>query len=93
MTANLALPFGIHRGRPRLDALDRLRGHWRALLNHRPHAPRGPAPCPERLDLQPRLIPVDFSPRVTIIHERRDTNAQGLDYSKTRGEVSFVKQF
>ena len=35
----------------------------------------------------------DFSPRITIINERRDTNAQGLDYSRTRGELSFVKQF
>ena len=34
-----------------------------------------------------------FSSRVTIIHERRATNAQGLDYSRTRGELSFVKQF
>ena len=33
-----------------------------------------------------------FSPRVTIIHDRRDTNAQGLDYSRTRGDSSFVKQ-
>ena len=51
-------------------------------------------PHPQRLDLQPRLISrYGFSPRVTIIHERRDTNAQGLDYSRTRGDSSFVKQF
>ena len=30
-----------------------------------------------------------FSPRVTVVNERRDTNAQGLDYSRTRADLSF----
>ena len=34
-----------------------------------------------------------FSPRVSVINEERETNAQALDYTKTRAEISFVKQF
>ena len=34
-----------------------------------------------------------FSPRVSVINERRETNAQGLEYKKNRGELSFVRQF
>ena len=34
-----------------------------------------------------------FSPRVTLIKEERETNAQALGYTKTRAEISFVKQF
>ena len=34
-----------------------------------------------------------FSPRVTLINEQRETNAQGLDYTRTRAEIGFVKQF
>ena len=34
-----------------------------------------------------------FSPRVTLINERRETNAQALDYERNRGELSFVRQF
>ena len=31
-----------------------------------------------------------FSPRVTLINEERETNAQALGYTKTRAEISFV---
>ena len=34
-----------------------------------------------------------FSPRVTLINEERETNAQALGYTKTRAEISFVRQF
>ena len=34
-----------------------------------------------------------FSPRLTLINERRETNAQGLEYKRNRGELSFVRQF
>ena len=34
-----------------------------------------------------------FSPRLSLINERRQTNAQTLDYKRTRGELSFVRQF
>ncbi len=34
-----------------------------------------------------------FSPRLSLINERRDTNAQALDYRRNRAELSFVRQF
>lgn len=34
-----------------------------------------------------------FSPRLSLINEKRSTNAQGLDYKRNRAEISFVRQF
>lgn len=34
-----------------------------------------------------------FSPRIAVHRHKRDTNAQALDYTRTSGELSFVKQF
>ena len=34
-----------------------------------------------------------ISPRLSLINERRDTNAQALDYKRNRAELSFVQQF
>ena len=34
-----------------------------------------------------------FSPRLSLINEKRDTNAQTLSYKRDRAELSFVKQF
>ena len=34
-----------------------------------------------------------FSPRLSVVDERRDTNAQALDYKRARAELSFVRQF
>ena len=34
-----------------------------------------------------------FSPRLTLVHEVRDTNAQLYDYRRTGGELSFVRVF
>ena len=34
-----------------------------------------------------------YSPRVSLIRERRGTNAQALDYERNRVELSFVRQF
>ena len=44
-----------------------------------------------RSEAQPRQY--GFSPRLTVINEKRQTNAQGLEYDRTRAELSFVKQF
>ena len=93
VTANLALPFGFTVGA-------RASMHWTDY--------EGTGARFFTIDRMPRedrlrilngsifnraFTLYGFSPRVTIIHERRDTNAQGLDYSRTRGELSFVKQF
>ena len=93
LTANLALPFGFTVG---------ARGsmHWTDF--------EGSGANYFTIDRMPRddrlrvlsgsifnraFTLYGFSPRLTIINEKRDTNAQGLDYSRTRGELSFVKQF
>ena len=34
-----------------------------------------------------------YSPRLSLIRERRGTNAQALDYERNRVELSFVRQF
>ncbi|MYE59469.1 MAG: DUF560 domain-containing protein [Alphaproteobacteria bacterium] len=34
-----------------------------------------------------------FSPRLSLIREERETNAQALDYDRNRAELSFVRQF
>ena len=34
-----------------------------------------------------------FSPRLSVINEKRETNAQTLDYERNRAELSFVRQF
>ena len=34
-----------------------------------------------------------FSPELVVIHEERETNAQALDFQRTRGELRFVRQF
>ncbi len=34
-----------------------------------------------------------FSPRLTLVREERETNAQALDYGRNRAEISFVRQF
>ncbi|MYE02181.1 MAG: DUF560 domain-containing protein [Alphaproteobacteria bacterium] len=34
-----------------------------------------------------------FSPRLSLVREERETNAQALDYDRNRAELSFVRQF
>ena len=34
-----------------------------------------------------------FSPRISVQNQKRRTNAQALDYTRTAGELSFVRQF
>ena len=34
-----------------------------------------------------------FSPRLSLVREERETNAQALDYTRNRAELSFVRQF
>ena len=34
-----------------------------------------------------------FSPRLSLVNEKRDTNAQALHYKRNRVELSFVRQF
>ena len=34
-----------------------------------------------------------FSPRLSLVNEQRETNAQAQDYERNRAELSFVRQF
>ena len=46
------------------------------------------------LSLHNRAVTVfGFSPRLSLVNEKRETNAQLLDYERNRGELSFVRQF
>ena len=40
-----------------------------------------------------RFTILGFSPKLTVTNEARTTNAQALDFRRTRAEVSFVRQF
>ena len=42
---------------------------------------------------QPGRDGARLQPRLSLIREERDTNAQTLDYKRNRAELSFVKQF
>ncbi len=47
-----------------------------------------------RASLHNRGITVlGFSPEVSLVYEKRDTNAQLHDFERTRGELRFVRQF
>jgi len=47
-----------------------------------------------RLSLFKRdLTFIGFSPRITLIHQQRSSNAQLADYKRTSAELSFIQQF
>ena len=47
-----------------------------------------------RIDAHNRAFTVGgFSPRVSVVREQRDSNAQLLDYERVFGELSFVRLF
>ena len=47
-----------------------------------------------RLSLHHRNFTVmGFSPKISVVHERRSSNAQLYNYRRTSGDLSFVKQF
>ena len=95
LTANLALPFGFTFGA-------RASMQWTDYDDERS---AGRFFTLDRMPREDRLRVLSgsvfnraftlygFSPRVTVINEQRETNAQGLEYDRTRAEVSFVRQF
>lgn len=47
-----------------------------------------------RLSAHNRALAVlGFSPEIAVVRETRDSNAQLHDYSRTSGELRFVRQF
>ena len=95
VTANLALPFGFTVG-------TRASMHW---TDYEDETSAGRFFTLDRLPREDKLRVLSasvfnraftlygFSPRITVINERRDTNAQGLDFRRTRAELTFVQQF
>ena len=92
--ATLALPAGFTLGlRASLQRTEyRGRGFAHRTIDREPR--RGRDPDALALGAQPRLHrSLGFSPRLSLIREERETNAQALDYQRNRAELSFVRQF
>ena len=66
---------------------------WRPFINDG-RTPREDETRTFRLSAHNRgLALFGFSPRVTLVRESRDSNAQTLDYERTSGELQFVRLF
>ncbi len=91
--ATLALPLGFTVG---LRASERRteyqgRGFAHSTIDRKPRKDRTRTLS---LSVHNRAVTLlGFSPRLSLVTERRKTNAQTLDYERNRGELSFVRQF
>ena len=91
--ATLALPAGFTVG---LRASERRTEYQGLGFAHstRDRKPREDRTRTLSLSVHNRAVTLlGFSPRVSLVTERRKTNAQTLDYERNRGELSFVRQF
>ena len=91
--ATLALPAGFTLG---LRASMRRTEYQGSGFPHRTidRKPREDETQTFSLSVHNRAVTVlGFSPRLSLIREERDTNAQALDYKRNRAELSFVQQF
>ena len=91
--ATLALPAGFTLGlrvsEQRIEYQGR--GFAHRTLDRRPRRDRTRTLS---VSVHNRAVTVlGFSPRVSLVREERETNAQALDYERNRGELSFVRQF
>lgn len=92
--ASAALPRGI-------SVSGTLTGRWigyegagRPPTNVVNGSPREDTTRSIRLSVLKRDLTVrGFSPRLSVTHERRTSNAQQADYRRTGAEISFVRQF
>ena len=93
LNASLALPAGFTLG---LGAtVQRTKYGGRGAGHHTiDRKPRKDETRTYSLSVHNRAVTVlGFSPRLSLIREERDTNAQTLDYKRNRAELSFVRQF
>ena len=91
--ATLALPAGFTVGLRASERRTEYRGPgFRHLTIDR--KPRKDRTRTLSLSVHNRAVTLlGFSPRLSVVNERRETNAQALDYERNRGELSFVRQF
>ena len=91
--ATLALPAGFTLGLR--ASLQRTEYEGSGLLHHTiDRKPREDETQTFSVSVHNRGVTVlGFSPRVSLVREERDTNAQALDYRRNRAELSFVQQF
>ncbi len=91
--ATLALPLGFTVGAH--ASVQRTEFQGRGFPHHTiDRQPREDETRTLSLSVHNRAVTVlGFSPRISLINEQRETNAQGLDYERNRGELSFVRQF
>ena len=91
--ATLALPAGFTVGLR--ASLQRAEYQGRGFVHHTiDREPREDETQTLSVSVHNRAVTVlGFSPRLSLIREERDTNAQTLDYKRNRAELSFVQQF
>ena len=91
--ATLALPLGFTVGlRASLQRTEyQGQGFRHSTINRNPRKDETETLS---LSVHNRAVTVlGFSPRLSLVREERDTNAQALDYKRNRAELSFVRQF
>ena len=87
-----AVALGLHRGRIRHRALDRLRGQL--ALRPRRRGRGRDRTYSVRLNVLNRAFALrGFSPQLSVVHEWRRSNAQLHDYRRTFGEMRLVRLF
>ena len=93
LSASLALPLGFTVGLR--ASMQRTEYQGRGFVHNTiDRQPRKDETQTLSLSVHNRAVTVlGFSPRISLVREERDTNAQALDYDRNRAELSFVRQF
>ncbi len=93
LSASLALPLGFTVGLR--ASMQRTEYEGRGFAHNTiDREPREDETRTLSLSVHNRAVTVlGFSPRISLVREERDTNAQALDYKRNRAELSFVRQF
>ncbi len=93
LSASLALPLGFTVGLR--ASMQRTEYQGRGFAHNTiDREPREDETRTLSLSVHNRAVTVlGFSPRISLVREERDTNAQALDYKRNRAELSFVRQF
>ena len=93
LNATLALPLGFTVGAN--ASMQRTEYQGRGIVHNTiDREPRKDETRTYSLSVHNRAVTVaGFSPRLSLIREERETNAQTLDYDRNRAELSFVRQF
>ena len=92
--ASLSLPWGFTVGAQAGFYWTDYEGDGRRHFNRQSQAAQGTdsVSFPSRCITAPLTL-YGFSPRLSVVNQQRETNAQVLDFRRTHGELSFVRQF